>query len=215
MAGTRVYRSGPGAGWPPTGARTRDLLLRRGRRSCTGRFNSSMRPYGRAMSRRAPVGAHPWDCRATGLRFDPLCSTVWRIYCARTRPPLVKIKSPLDYGWNAGHRQRRPTTSQRGRQTKPPSAWICKRGRNFRSGPGATRTRDLSLRRRSGAAHPHQPTVIINNLAASSAHRQTTLAYWFCDHHCDRDFAQPRGLRHRVLGRKRSLLLHLGTYQVR
>jgi hypothetical protein len=43
------------------------------------------------------------------------------------------------------------------------------------SGPGATRTRDLFLRRRSGAAHPYQPTLIINNLAASSAHRQPLL----------------------------------------
>jgi len=56
-------------------------------------------------------------------------------------------------------------------ETGTPRAWICKRGRKFRSGPGA----GLLLRRRSGTAHPHQPTLIMNHLAASSAHRQPLL----------------------------------------
>ena len=38
---------------------------------------------------------------------------------------------------------------RRRRKMKPLPAWICKKGKMFRSGPGATRTRDLLLRRQA------------------------------------------------------------------
>jgi hypothetical protein len=41
------------------------------------------------------------------------------------------------------------TTGGQGRQAKPPPARMCRRGKAFQSGPGATRTRDLLLRRQA------------------------------------------------------------------
>jgi hypothetical protein len=91
----------------------------------------------------------------------------------------------------------------------------------FRNGPGAGCPRSGRVNARPLAPEtewcsPSPPTDVGYKQLSCFVHSPpTTLAYWFCDHHCDRDFAQPRGLRHRVLRRKRSLLLHLGTYQVR
>jgi hypothetical protein len=60
-------------------------------------------------------------------------------------------------------------------ESETPATWICKRGRNFRSGPGATRTRDLLLRRRTklaraGEGHCWRVSGIDSALVCSSPH---------------------------------------------
>ena len=62
-------------------------------------------------------------------------------------------------GWDLAPRMT-PREGQ-GRQTKPPLQPKSKRGMTFRSGPGATRTRDLLLRSAGPTANRHRRALIL------------------------------------------------------